>query len=123
MAGAKGAEKATVASRNVPLERVADKYNISILVLDLPRVRALAANKTVDSIPGLGAPTHGIAPVTMFGRFGDLAYYVRQPDEKAIKAVEKYLRDRELCGVAVLFVPSERYVPRLMTAPIRTGPR
>ncbi|AFA39586.1 hypothetical protein Pogu_1559 [Pyrobaculum oguniense TE7] len=103
------------------LERVADQYNISILVIDLPRVRAHAANKTVDSIPGLGAPTHGLATVTMFGQFGDLAYYVRRPDEKTIKAVEKYLRERELCGVAVLFVPGEGYVPRLLTAETRRG--
>ncbi|HII46751.1 hypothetical protein [Pyrobaculum aerophilum] len=103
------------------LENVANDYNISIIVVDLPRVKALRTNKTVDFIPGLGAPTHGIVPLTIFGPFGDVVYYVRQPDEEAIRAVEKHLKERELCGVAVLFVPSERYVPRLTPLREQTG--
>ncbi|MGC9051568.1 hypothetical protein [Pyrobaculum sp.] len=98
------------------LEGVAAAYNISIVVVDLPRVRAFEGNKTVDSVPGLGAPAHGLVSITIFGRFGDVAYYVGKPDGETVRSVARYLRERELCGVAVVFVPSERYIPRLAPA-------
>lgn len=105
------------------LEEVAAAYNISVVVVDLPRVNATDnTNKTVDFIPGLGAPKFRDFGISIFGPFSDAAFYVGKADEKLAKAVAKYLEEKELCGVAVYIVPSDDYVPHIVTLEGKAGP-
>jgi hypothetical protein len=94
------------------LERVAAEHNLSVVVVDVPRVSAASSACREVEVPRLGRPDFAAARwPTLFGRFAGVAYYARAPSQDAVREAAEHLRGAGACGSAVFIVPGD-YVPR-----------
>jgi hypothetical protein len=103
------------------LERGAAEHNLSVVVVDVPRVSAAGGACREVEVPRLGRPDFAAACwPTLFGRLAGVAYYARTPDRDAVREAAEHLRRAGACGSAVFLVPGD-YAPRFEPLEARGG--